>query len=95
MQAQNIFSTKIDAPIASWNCRDLHGNKHVPPPLGHNDNAGEVIVERSDVRSLLGHLRAFKSHREAHVRIPQSGGAVGSIASHCYDLPVWEDFYIP
>ena len=70
MQAQNIFSTKIDAPIASWNCRDLHGNKHVPPPLGHNDNAGEVIVERSDVRSLLGHLRAFKSHRGAHVRIP-------------------------
>ena len=95
MQAQNIFSTKIDAPIASWNCRDLHGSKHVPPPLGHNDNAGEVIVERSDVRSLLGHLRAFKSHREAHVRIPQSGGAVGSIASHRYDLPVWQNFYIP
>ena len=31
---------------------------------------------------------------EVHVRIPQSGSIVGSIACHRYDLLVWEDIYI-
>ena len=65
-----------------------------PLPLGPNDNAGEVIVEQNDVRSILGDLRAFNAPHEAHVRIPQGGSTVGTIASHRYDLAVWEDIYI-
>ena len=47
----------------------LHGIEHVPPPFGHYDTAGEVIVEQNDVLSILGDLRAFNAHREVHVRI--------------------------
>mmetsp|Transcript_96915 Transcript_96915/g.313229 ORF Transcript_96915/g.313229 Transcript_96915/m.313229 type:complete len:474 (-) Transcript_96915:768-2189(-) len=70
----------------------LDGVEHVAAPLGRNDNAGKVVIEQNDVRSILGDLRACDSHREAHVRILQSGSVVGSIASHRYDLPVREDF---
>ena len=65
-----------------------------PLPLGPNDNAGEVIVEQNDVRSILWRSACLQCPSGSPLRIPQGGSTVGTIASHRYDLAVWEDIYI-
>jgi hypothetical protein len=49
------------------------------------DNAREVVVGEHHVRRLARDFRASSPHRDADVRLAQSGGVVHAVAGHCHD----------